>query len=61
MSNKAQRRLNQIKNQVDSLPSPSESLNDERLNPSFPVDEMTHFLNGGKRITELKNKFIASI
>ncbi|KAI0236459.1 fatty-acyl coenzyme A oxidase [Massospora cicadina] len=57
MSDKAQRRLKQLKDHVDP-PSPSVSLNEERSSPSFPIDELTHFLNGGKKITELKNKIM---
>ncbi|OMJ30387.1 Acyl-coenzyme A oxidase 2 [Smittium culicis] len=35
-------------------PCPMQSLAEERLNPAFPVGEMTDFINGGRDITELK-------
>ncbi|KAI9297992.1 acyl-CoA oxidase [Neoconidiobolus thromboides FSU 785] len=71
MVNQPQSRLNQIKSHVSpsinkcsaqlSLYDSKSSLQEERANPSFPVLELTHFLNGGEHITELKEKIMLQL
>lgn len=62
MTDKARNRLNQLRGQIDpKIIIPSESLEEERLNPSFPIKELTDFLNGGSHITELKNKIMMQL
>ncbi|KAI8925260.1 acyl-CoA dehydrogenase/oxidase, partial [Entophlyctis helioformis] len=39
-------------------PSPTKDIAAERANPSFPIRDMTYFLDGGKRITETKEKIM---
>ncbi|KAI8900767.1 acyl-CoA dehydrogenase/oxidase C-terminal [Globomyces pollinis-pini] len=39
-------------------PTPSQSIAEERLNPSFDIKLLTHFLDGGEKATELKEKMM---
>ncbi|ORY03517.1 acyl-CoA oxidase [Basidiobolus meristosporus CBS 931.73] len=39
-------------------PKPTESLAEERANPSFPIRELTYYLDGGEEETKLTEKFM---
>ncbi|EGF79196.1 hypothetical protein BATDEDRAFT_89509 [Batrachochytrium dendrobatidis JAM81] len=43
-----------IHESVDALPLPTQLITQERANPSFPVRELTYFMDGGKEVTRLK-------
>ncbi|KAJ1985896.1 fatty-acyl coenzyme A oxidase [Dimargaris cristalligena] len=46
---------------VPVAPRPTESLNEERKAPSFPVREMTYFLDNGREAAEFKDKVMAQL
>ncbi|KAI8323152.1 acyl-CoA oxidase [Martensiomyces pterosporus] len=41
--------------------SPKASIAEERKNPSFPIRELTYWIDGGKRITELKERIMLEL
>ncbi|KXN70002.1 hypothetical protein CONCODRAFT_7467, partial [Conidiobolus coronatus NRRL 28638] len=60
MSSNNHRRLLQLTNQLsinpcsDTVIDPKKSIQDERLNPSFPIQELTDYINGGAENSRLK-------
>ncbi|KAK9760821.1 fatty-acyl coenzyme A oxidase, partial [Basidiobolus ranarum] len=68
MSPNTERRVASVKahlesNKSDSVnslqpPKPTESLAAERANPSFPIRELTYYLDGGEEQTKLNEKFM---
>ncbi|KAJ3052648.1 fatty-acyl coenzyme A oxidase [Rhizophlyctis rosea] len=47
--------------QTNKLPSPAQTLAEERSKPSFPVRQMTYFLDGGEKMTALKEKIMLQL
>ncbi|KAJ2075344.1 fatty-acyl coenzyme A oxidase [Coemansia sp. S155-1] len=42
-------------------PNPRSSIAEERANPSFPVRELTYWIDGGRRVTELKERIMLEL
>eukprot|EP00158_Paraphelidium_tribonemae_P007417 Partr_v1_DN28236_c0_g1_i5_m76008 putative Acyl-coenzyme A oxidase I len=62
MSASARDRLKQIKGHLDGrLPTPMETMAAERQSTSFPTRELTHFLDGSRSRTELKESILREI
>ncbi|KAH9249269.1 hypothetical protein BASA81_012996 [Batrachochytrium salamandrivorans] len=43
------------------LPHPMQVISQERANPSFPVRELTYYMDGGKHITEAKERIMLQL
>ncbi|ORX97270.1 acyl-CoA oxidase [Basidiobolus meristosporus CBS 931.73] len=68
MAPNTERRIASVKSHLESkklertqpmqTPSPTESLAAERANPSFPIRELTYYLDGGEEDTKMNEKFM---
>ncbi|KAJ2439221.1 fatty-acyl coenzyme A oxidase, partial [Coemansia sp. RSA 2424] len=44
-----------------ATPNPKASIAEERASPSFPVRELTYWIDGGQRVTELKERIMLEL